>query len=232
MGKFLPYPRPHIYRENKSVYKKWSIDRDNEGNRFIINERRRVIIATLKKEGYFPFEDKKILDTGCGKGELLAKFLSWGAKPQNLYGVDISADRIEVAKRNYPQLKFQRINAEKLDFPDHFFDLILFFTVFSSIFDKAVIDNLSQEALRVLKTDGAIIVYDMRYPNPFNPNTRHITKEEIKRHFKKCYFEFKTLTLIPHLARLFAPLSFKICSILEKIPFLRSHYLIIIRKKL
>ncbi|MDD5583751.1 MAG: class I SAM-dependent methyltransferase [Candidatus Omnitrophica bacterium] len=216
------------YSRSKHVQEKWR--HNSKGNQFIGARRDETIEGILKEKHYFPLEDRKILDIGCGNGDVLAHFLNWGAQAKNLYGADLISERIDEAKRHYPSFELRCVNAEKLDFPDNFFDLILIFTVFSSILDESMAHGLAKEAMRVLKNGGLVLVYDVRYSNIFNPHTRRITKKDIINYFPGCDFKCVPLTLIPQLARFFAPLSYTVCRVLEKIPFLRSHYLTILQK--
>jgi SAM-dependent methyltransferase len=217
------------YERSRRIKRQWSDEAP--GNIYSNAERNKVLMTVLKNNGCRPFSEAKILDVGCGDGKLLSVFLDCGARPENLYGVDLLGDRIKKAQLEHPGIYFKQANAERMDFPGQTFDVILFFTVFSSILDDAMSANIVREALRVLKKCGLIAVYDVRYNNPFNPNTRPLGSAWVKKHFSNAVeSRFYSLTLMPPLARCLAPLSFKICFLLEKIPLLRSHYLVIIRK--
>jgi SAM-dependent methyltransferase len=56
-------------------------------------------------------EGLKILDLGCGTGQLLAAL-----KPSQGVGVDLSEKMVEVARRKYPELTFRAGDAEDADF--------------------------------------------------------------------------------------------------------------------
>jgi ubiquinone/menaquinone biosynthesis C-methylase UbiE len=129
------------------------------------------------------------------------------------------------AKSRYSNLHFECGNAEKLNFPDASFDLILFFTVFSSILDGDMAKNVASEAQRVLKPGGAVLWYDFRFNNPRNPNVRGIRKKDIKILFPKLRMHLSTITLLPPLARRLGRLVTIAYPILSAIPFLRTHYL-------
>jgi len=175
--------------------------------------------------------DKKILDVGCGSGGMLRRFIDYGALPENLYGIDLLPDRIEMAKKLSPHINFYLGNAAKLPFEDDFFDIVMQFTVFTSILDYSLKQKIAQEMLRVLKPDGIIIWYDYWISKPTNPDVKGVGKREIKKLFPNCKFEFHNITLAPPIARLIAPWSYLLCYLLEKMKFLNTHYLVIIRKK-
>ena len=84
--------------------------------------------------------------------------------------------------------------------------------------------------LRVLKPAGAIIWYDFRVDNPRNPNVRGIGAREIRSLFPGCAVRLSRVTLAPPIARAFVRLSWPLALMLESVPFLRTHYLALIRK--
>ena len=91
--------------------------------------------------------------------------------------------------------------------------------------------RIAQEISRVLKDNGVILWYDFRYNNPWNPDVKGIEKKEIKGLFGDCDYDFNLVTLAPPVSRHLAPISFMACEVLSKIPFLKTHYLAIIKKK-
>lgn len=214
--------------EDEVVQKRWSLD--NPGNKAILIERQRAMQEILKTYGFWPLNGFRILDVGCGRGDVLASLQQWGAKPKNLYGVDLLQDRIEEAKRRYPDLNFLCANAEHLEFPDGSFDLVLLFTVFSSILDDAVAQNIAREVARVLRPNGAVLWYDFRYNNPWNPNVRGMTKRHIHQFFPGFEVHLRTITLLPPLARRLGRLTPVLYPFLAAIPVLRTHYLALLVK--
>jgi len=202
----------------------------NKGNLFIIHQREKALLEVLNKFNFSDLSDKKILDVGCGTGGTLRRFIDYGAKPENLYGIDLLGDRIEVAKELHPKINFVCGNAEKLPYPDEFFDIVMQFTVFTSILDIQLKKKIASEMLRVLKKDGIVVWYDFHMNNPKNPDVKGIKKNEIYQLLLNCEIFLKRITLAPPLARKIAPFSFILCSILEKIPILCTHYLGIIQK--
>jgi ubiquinone/menaquinone biosynthesis C-methylase UbiE len=45
-----------------------------------------------------PLPDARILDVGCGTGDVLGWFYKRGASPKNLFGIDLVPERIEAAR--------------------------------------------------------------------------------------------------------------------------------------
>ena len=218
------------YRKNDSKKKLWS--RDNPGNQYIVAERwnyiRKVLHGRYSDHSKY---DAKVLDIGCGAGTILAEFRELGLKDDNLHGVDVIEMRVKQARQNYPTLNFELANAESLPYPAGIFDLVIFFTVFSSVLDVSVKRNIAREAARVLKEDGAVLWYDFRYNNPWNDNVRGIRKKEIQHLFRGFECQLKSITLLPQLARRLGRLTGVLYPVLASVPFMRTHYLGFFLKK-
>lgn len=200
-------------------------DHSNPGQRAILAERNRAIVDCLQGSHLQPLWDKQILDIGCGVGALMALLQHIGASSFRLYGVDLLHDRIALAQLYYPDMHFFCANAEELEFPDASFDLVLLFTVFSSILDERMGHNVASEVRRILKPRGAVLWYDVRYQNPWNPHTRAMKLEEIRRRFPGFDLHLRAITLIPPLARRLGRLTPGLYPVLTSIPWLRTHYL-------
>ncbi len=197
----------------------------NPGNQRILDERACTVHEALLRHGWVPLTSHTILDIGCGHGGVLAGLLDLGAQPHNLYGVDLLPDRIEAARRTYPDIYFTCGNAEHLDFPDAHFDLVLLFTVFSSMLDDSMAHNVANETRRVLKPGGAVLWYDFRYNNPWNPHVRGMTKRLIRQFFPDFEMHLRTITVLPPLARRLGRLTPVLYPLLASVPPLRTHYL-------
>jgi len=213
----------HGYRQDPAVQARWSAA--NAGNRWIAEERAREIASLLHSHGFVPLQQRRVLDIGCGYGGVLASLTDLGAQPCDLYGIDLLPDRIEVARRTHPDIHFACGNAEYLEFPDAYCDLVLLFTVFSSILDDRMAGNVANEVRRVLKPGGAVLWYDFRYNNPWNPHVRGMTKRHIRSFFPGFEMHLRTITLLPPLARRLGRLTPVLYPLLAAIPPLRTHYL-------
>ena len=65
----------------------------------------------------------RILDLGCGPGTDLAP---WGVTPNDdVSGVDIDEQRLEIARSRFPERRFSRGSGENLPFPDATFDRVI-----------------------------------------------------------------------------------------------------------
>lgn len=139
-------------------------------------------------------------------------------------------ERIALAQESFPDIQFQVGNAEHLAFPGAYFDLVLLYTVFSSILDIRMARNVAQEVSRVLKPGGAIVWYDFRYNNPRNPHVRGLKRAALGALFPDFQFGLHTITLFPPLARRLGPLTSVLYPALAAIPCLRTHYLGLLQK--
>jgi ubiquinone/menaquinone biosynthesis C-methylase UbiE len=161
---------------------------------------------------------------------MLRSFNHYGARPENLFGVDLLPDRIESAQRGSPHFDFRCADAQHLPFDDASFDLVSQFVMFDTILEAPVRKNVAREMVRVLRPNGVIIWYDFRFNNPRNPDTRRVGKREILNLFPDCSVELRATTLAPPITRLLAARAWLVAGLLEKIPLLCTHYIGIIRK--
>jgi SAM-dependent methyltransferase len=202
------------------------------GQLFIMQHLERRLLPLLRRENLAPLTGRKILEIGCGNGHWLREFIKWGAEPENLTGIDLLNSRIAEARSRCPkEVKLEQANAACLAFAAQSFDIVFQATVFTSILDASLKAAVGSEMLRLLKKDGVILWYDFRFNNPRNADVRGVESEEIRRIFPGCEVKLQRLTLAPPLARRLAPFSWISCELLEKIPWLCTHYLGVIRKQ-
>ena len=205
-------------------------DPGNRGNRRILSERRRATAELLGAAGLVPLGSRRILEVGSGTGAELAWLLELGATPSRLVGVDLLPDRVATARRRFPDLDFRQGNAEHLDYASGEFDLVLALTVFSSILEPEMAANVASEIVRVLRPDGALLWYDVRYDSVSNRNVRAVTAARVRELFPSLRGELRTITLLPPLARRLGVLTPAVYPVLASVPTLRSHLLGVLRK--
>jgi SAM-dependent methyltransferase len=206
---------------------RWS--QANRGNQAIVAEQRRMVARLLGGMGWVPVGERDVLEVGSGGGGTLASLCDLGADPRHLVGVDLLGDRVAAARKAFPEIEFRQGNAERLDFPDSSFDLVLAFTVFSSIHDRSMARNVAREITRVLSPGGALLWYDVRY-NSTNRNVRAVTRARIGELFPTLRAELHTVTLLPPLARRLGPLTGAGYPVLAAMPPLRSHLIGLLHK--
>lgn len=235
----MPFVAESLISEEKRIHEAYArrhssnlYSRFNRAYLFMVQEREQRLLRLLAHYGFAQLESKKILEIGCGNGDLLRDFIKWGARPNNLFGIDLIADRVAEAINLCPQgVKIRQGNAANLQFLDETFDLVLQSTVFTSVLDRGTKIQMAAEMCRVLKPNGLILWYDYHMNNPQNPDVRGVKLGEIKALFSKCDIRMRRITLAPPLMRALAPYSWLLCYVLSEIPWLCSHYIGVIRKE-
>jgi len=200
------------------------------GNVFIYQEGERGWVELLRRNGFLPLGERKVLDVGCGPGKLLMRFLLLGGSPENLVGIDLLREEIEQARALAPHLDFRVGDATDLPFDDASFDLALAFTMFTSMRSEETRRRAAHEIARVLKPGGALLWYDF-WVNPGNREVQPLGIKDIRRLFPGSDIDRRRVTLAPPLARRLASISWLGCSILDALPFLRTHWLALVRPR-
>tara|TARA_B100001057_G_scaffold499678_1_gene611259 strand:- start:17871 stop:18791 length:921 start_codon:yes stop_codon:yes gene_type:complete len=111
----------------------------------------------------------KILDIGCGTGELVVQMNLSG---HVAYGIDLHSEHLKMAKvlaseNNIPESYFIYNDKKSLPFKDNEFDLITSFSVFEHL-DDSTLDWILPEINRVCKG----VVFTL-VPNPMKPIDDH-----------------------------------------------------------
>jgi len=107
-------------------------------------------LATYLSSRFDIKKDCKILELGCGRGELLNSFIDLGIDG---YGTDIS----DYSKKKYPKIKFTKNNIleeKKIPFPDNFFDFAYSKSFVEHFYDP---DFIFIEIFRILKANGKVL---------------------------------------------------------------------------
>jgi ubiquinone/menaquinone biosynthesis C-methylase UbiE len=202
----------------------------NCGEQAMLDERLKTMRDLLARHGLLPLQNRRVLDVGCGHGHDLARLTAWGARAENMFGVDSSAERIEVARRIHPTMSFECGSAASLPFPDAHFDLVLMCTLMTSVLDEGVARSIAGSVSRVLRPGGRLLWYDFRYESPTNRRTRAVRRGELIGYFPSFAADFRTLTALPPISRRLGRLTPIVYPLLDSIPFLRTHYMAILTK--
>ncbi len=104
------------------------------------------------------------LDIGCGPGTFLGNFNA----AANAVGVDIAGDQIDYALNKYSSknISFIHIDGSILPFDDESFDVVSIVEVIEHL-EWNVLDHLMNEALRVLKPSGILVLSTPNYSSPW-----------------------------------------------------------------
>ena len=200
-------------------------------NLFTRHYQQQGLLRALTRAGMLPLADRRILDVGCGRGGWLAMLDDFGARHENVAGIDLDPSRLEDAKRQFPKMDLRAGDAAQLPWETGTFDLVLQSVVFTSILDRAVRVMVAREMRRVLASGGALLWYDFRYNNPQNPNVRGIAPREIRELFPDCSVELERVTLAPPIARRLVPVSWFVATALEHLRVFNTHLFALIRPR-
>ena len=136
--------------------------------------------AILRHLAPLPVESK-ILDVGCSSGVLLETLRSLGY--EQLYGIDISEDSIDLARRRGLS-QVHVMDATRMDFPQASFDVIISSDSLEHIEDDAAV---GREFHRLLRPAGRLILYVPAHPflwsghDVVNHHFRRYTRRGLKR---------------------------------------------------
>jgi ubiquinone/menaquinone biosynthesis C-methylase UbiE len=126
-------------------------------------------------------KDKIVLDYGCGNGVHSIFPAKMGAK--KVIGIDLSEKSLELARERVKKeglldkVEFLKMDCEKMEFPDNYFDIIFDGGTFSSLDLKLAYPELA----RVLKPNGILIGIETFGHNPLVNLKRKINKITGKR---------------------------------------------------
>lgn len=229
-----PGPEPEVARIRDVYSHRAAVDPryawSNPAHRYTLLHLERDLLDALHRHGGAALARLRILEVGCGSGYWLRQLVQWGASPERIVGIDLLPERVAQARRSTVSATGVVLaSATRLPFPAESFDLVLQATVFTSILSDEVRRTAAAEMSRVLAPAGRILWYDYFRNNPRNPNVRAVTARELGALFPGALVKRRRATLAPPIARLLAGRSQLACSLLERLPLLRTHYVAVIR---
>ena len=149
---------------------------------------RRFIWQGLEPLYNYALPGEKVLDLGCGNGRLLQIFKEIDI---DYTGVDSSEKLIEIARKTYPNTKFEVADALHLPFPNNHFDKIYSVAVLHHIPSEELRRQFLEGVKKILKSDGVLIltVWDLwRWPK-----FKTIAKFTILKILGKSKLDFKDI---------------------------------------
>lgn len=191
-----------------------------------IHDERHRLLGDVLRDLDLP-DDARVLDLGCGRGEMLDELAEAGVRADLVVGVDLLPDRLALARD--AGLTVAEGSGTALPFADATFDLVTAFTVLSSVGSDELVARIGTEVERVLRPGGAFVVYDMRVPSPGNRSVVPVTTARLKRLLPGWGIVGRSLTLAPPISRRLAPEPGPAYRSLASIPALRTHRLSVAR---
>ncbi len=139
-------------------YAKYLLDKTRQDYNAIaesFSSTRRFVWQGLEPLYNYALPREKVLDLGCGNGRLLQIFKEIDI---DYTGVDSSEKLVEIAKKLYPNAKFQVADALHPPFPTNHFDKIYSIAVLHHIPSEELRLKFLEGVKRVLKRDGLLIL--------------------------------------------------------------------------
>ncbi len=194
-------------------------------------ERERALAALLARHVRRPLADLDVLEVGCGGGDNLLELIRLGCDPARLFGNELLPERAAAARLRLPaSVALHEGDTLQMPLPAASFDLVLQYTVFSSILDDAFQAQLAARLWQWLRPGGAVIWYDFTVDNPRNPDVRGVPLARVRALFPQARIDARRITLAPPIARRVAGLHPGACALFNTLPLLRSHRLAWIAK--
>jgi SAM-dependent methyltransferase len=108
--------------------------------------------------------DSRCLDLGCGHGNILHALRTLGF--QQLEGVDLSAEQVEIARREFPQVQVMGLMEKLQTAPPASYNLITLFDVIEHLTKNEILD-LFELVVSRLALGGTFIVHCPNGDSPF-----------------------------------------------------------------
>lgn len=108
-----------------------------------------------KIEKHVNFADKRILDFGAGTGANCTL-----SKPEHYIGIDPDENRINFAKRLYPDYQFSVLHGDQFPIDNHSIDMILIVAVLHHIPPQQVGEYMKEFRRVLSQKDGQIIIIE------------------------------------------------------------------------
>ncbi len=194
-------------------------------------ERQRALIGLLRQHAPRPLDTLDLLEVGCGDGNNLLELLQLGFSAARLQGSELLPDRAAAARARLPAATAVHAgDALQLPLAHASLDIVVQSTVFSSLLDDAFQQRLADAMWAWLRPGGAVLWYDFGFDNPRNPDVRGVTMARVRQLFPHARIIARRVTLAPPLARPVARVHPALWTLLNAVPWLRTHRLAWIEK--
>lgn len=131
--------------EERQLFDKYQEGRHWENHPIVYAEK---YLRFLKELGFYGL----LVDVGCGSGRDVAFFHNNGLET---IGIDYSEKEIELARKKYPECKFDVKDVEELDFADNSIGAYFMINVIHYVKKQKALDEL----LRTLKPNGYLFIH-------------------------------------------------------------------------
>jgi 2-polyprenyl-3-methyl-5-hydroxy-6-metoxy-1,4-benzoquinol methylase len=196
----------------------WS--RDNRGFSRLSDTLREQLIREI--EAVVPRGDARVLDLGCGSGELGSSVATSGVHTEWV-GVDLRAEAILEARSIHPAGTYHVASADDVPEASNSFDVVVAQLLFSSLPSRDLEASVAVEIQRLLRPAGWLVWCDLRLSNPMNPAVHAISTGRLHELFPRWTVTVRPAGLLPPLARRLGIATPVLYPVLSAISPLRSH---------
>ena len=191
-----------------------------------VQERQRALLQMLVRHGATDLPALRLTEVGCGAGGNLLELLRLGFEPAHLQGLELLPGRHAQARAVLPAGTAVWLgDATQAGIAAASQDLVLQSTVFTSLLDDGFQHRLADAMWRWVKPGGAVLWYDFTVNNPRNPDVRGVPLARVRQLFPQARIDARRVTLVPPLARAVCRIHPGLYSVLNTVPWLRSHLL-------
>jgi len=189
-----------------------------------VQERQRAMLRLFADLGQHDLGALRCIEVGCGSGGNLLELLRIGFAPENLSGIELLPERHARARHVLPAaVQVTLGDAAAADLPERAHDIVYVSTVFSSLLDPAFQDRLAARMWRWVRPGGGVLWYDFTVDNPRNRDVRGVPLRRVRALFPHGRIEARRVTLAPPLARAACRVHPALYTVLNTLPFLRTH---------
>ncbi|MBI5393349.1 methyltransferase domain-containing protein [Candidatus Woesearchaeota archaeon] len=158
----IPKSKEQLVQRNKQFFTAISKSYDTRLFSYWLYSMQKHAIKQILRNKKATSSSLKILDIGCGTGQLLSHLVK-ELPHAELYGIDLTEAMVSLAKQKLKQHKnimVQQTSVEKMPFKDKLFDYVLTTEAFHHFPEP---EKALLEMKRVLKDDGKIILIDINF---------------------------------------------------------------------
>ena len=190
-------------------------------------ERQRAMLALWRAYGTRALAGCRVVEVGCGTGGNLLDLIRLGAPAEGLTGIELQAERVAAARRALPAaVTLIEGDATAAPIETSSQDVVLAFTVFSSLLEDDMQDRLAAAMWRWVRPGGGVLWYDFAFDNPRNPDVRGVPVSRLRVLFPEAGLVVRRVTLAPPLARTIARVHPSLIAPLAAcLPFVKTHRL-------
>lgn len=214
--------------------------RRREGDRYslrrpgviqMLEERRRAMVRLFADLEWNELAMRHALEVGCGSGGILLELIGMGFAPENLIGLELRPETLAHACRRLPaRVQLMAGDASEANIEPLSQDVVLQFTVFSSLLDDCFQHRLAETMWGWVRLGGGVLWYDFTVNNPFNADVRGVPVGRIRSLFPTARITVRRITLAPPLARAVCRAHPMLYPLFNALPLLRTHVLAWIEK--